>query len=64
MNRSMQNRLSRVDISDLVEMLLYSKYYIQLGKAFNSIVSALTDLNRWHIFVLCDSSGIRFLYYN
>ena len=49
--RNVHLNFSKLDIDHLVEMLLYSKYYLQAGKAANRIVSALTDLCTWHIFL-------------
>ena len=56
------NIKTRVDIDYLVEMLLYSQYYLQANMAVDCIVSALTDLNTWHIFVLVYALELKHYY--
>ena len=51
-----------MDIDYLVEMLLYSQYYLQANMAVDCIVSALTDLNTWHIFVLVYALELKHYY--
>ena len=40
-----------LEIDDLVETLLYALYYLQEGKAIEKIISILTDLHTWYIFI-------------
>ena len=58
--------LSVLDLNDLVETLLYGKYYLQPGQSWKKIITVLTNYFTWHIFVFSshpDAPELKLLHY-
>ena len=44
----------QLHLNDLVEALLYTKYYFQTGQASNELMTVLTSFFSWHVFHVND----------
>ena len=64
---SLSASLPVLDLNDLVEALLYGKYYLQSGQSWNKIITVLTNYYTWHIFVFShshpDATELKLLHY-
>ena len=51
---------SVLDLDDLVEALLYAKYYLQ---SWDKIITVLTNYYTWHIFIFSHATELKLLHY-
>lgn len=47
---SVSSSWQRLSVHDLIETVLYARYFLKMGQALNQITAVLTDLFTWHIF--------------